>query len=67
VVFHADEFSADGSKLTTGDKAVTDNVGFGDLSNFIRTFHRPAGTSPLKFRQASRSMRKIFQERLARH
>ena len=25
-----------------------------DLSNFVRTFHRAAGASPLKFRQASR-------------
>jgi AraC-like DNA-binding protein len=56
--------------LTDADKAVTDiayDVGFGDLSNFVRTFHRAAGVSPLKFRQASRGMRKIFQERLAHH
>jgi len=56
--------------LADDDKAVTDvayDVGFGDLSNFVRTFHRAAGTSPLKFRQASRGERKIFQERLARH
>jgi AraC-like DNA-binding protein len=54
--------------LADDDKAVTDiayDVGFGDLSNFTRTFHRAAGVSPLKFRQASRGMRKIFQERLA--
>ena len=53
--------------LADDDKAVTDiayDVGFGDLSNFTRTFHRAAGVSPLKFRQASRGMRKIFQERL---
>jgi AraC-like DNA-binding protein len=56
--------------LADDDKAVTDiayDVGFGDLSNFVRTFHRAAGVSPLKFRQASRGERKIFQERLARH
>ncbi|MDO9057389.1 MAG: AraC family transcriptional regulator, partial [Bradyrhizobium sp.] len=50
--------------------AVTDiayDVGFGDLSNFVRTFHRAAGVSPMRFRQASRGMRKIFQERLALH
>jgi AraC-like DNA-binding protein len=48
-------------------RAVTDiayDVGFADLSNFVRTFHRAAGVSPLRFRQASRGMRKIFQERL---
>src|SRR6266704_2748423 len=46
---------------------VTDvayDVGFNDLSNFVRSFHRAAGVSPLKFRQASRGRRKSFQERL---
>jgi AraC-like DNA-binding protein len=50
--------------------SITDvayDVGFADLSNFVRTFHRAAGVSPLKFRQASRGMRKIFQERLGLH
>jgi AraC-like DNA-binding protein len=50
--------------------SITDvayDVGFGDLSNFVRTFHRAAGVSPLRFRQASRGMRKIFQDRLAVH
>ena len=54
--------------LTDDDRDVTDiayDVGFNDLSNFVRSFHRAAGASPLKFRQASRGMRKIFQERLA--
>src|SRR3954451_5608974 len=35
--------------LTDDDIAVTDiayDVGFGDLSNFVRTFHRAAGVSP---------------------
>src|ERR1700687_1574867 len=43
--------------LADNDRPVTDvayDVGFGDLSNFVRTFHRAAGVSPLKFRQASR-------------
>src|SRR5215210_1251991 len=46
---------------------VAYEVGFGDLSNFVRTFHRAAGVSPRRFREASRGMRKIFQERLALH
>ncbi len=57
-------------RLADDDSAITDiayDVGFGDLSNFVRTFHRAAGASPLRFRQASRGMRKIFQERLALH
>ena len=52
--------------LADDEKPVTDvayDVGFGDLSNFVRTFHRAAGVSPRKFREASRGMRKIFQER----
>ncbi len=56
--------------LADDDLSVTDvayDVGFGDLSNFVRTFHRAAGVSPRKFREASRGMRKIFQERLALH
>ncbi len=41
------------------------DVGFGDVSNFVRTFHRAAGVSPRRFRQAARAERKIFQDRLA--
>nr|WP_170182085.1 helix-turn-helix domain-containing protein [Phreatobacter stygius] len=33
------------------------DVGFGDLSNFIRTFRRAAGVSPRRFRQAARGDR----------
>jgi AraC-like DNA-binding protein len=56
--------------LTDEDRPVTDvayDVGFNDLSNFVRTFHRAAGVSPLQFRKASRGDRKIFQERLGLH
>jgi len=52
--------------LAEDDKPVTDvayDAGFGDLSNFVRTFHRAAGVSPLKFRHTSKGMRKILQER----
>jgi AraC-like DNA-binding protein len=49
--------------------AIAYDVGFADLSNFVRTFHRAAGASPMRFRQAaqqgSRTKRKILQERLA--
>ena len=55
-------------RLADDDSPITEiayDVGFGDLSNFVRTFHRAAGASPLKFRRASRGDRKIFQDRLA--
>lgn len=54
--------------LADEDRAITDiafDVGFGDLSNFVRTFHRAAGVSPRAFRSAARGDRKILQERLA--
>jgi AraC-like DNA-binding protein len=56
--------------LADDDRPITEiayDVGFGDLSNFVRTFHRAAGVSPRRFREASRGMRKIFQDRLALH
>ncbi|SDE32280.1 AraC-type DNA-binding protein [Variovorax sp. CF079] len=56
--------------LATGARPVTEvalDVGFSDLSNFVRSFHRAAGVSPRRFRQAARGDRKIFQERLALH
>ena len=52
--------------LADDDISVTDiayDVGFGDLSNFVRTFHRAAGVSPLRFRQAARGKRDIFGNR----
>lgn len=39
------------------------DVGFRDLSNFVRTFHRAAGVSPRSFRRAARGDRKILQDR----
>jgi len=56
--------------LTDEDTSITDiayDVGFGDLSNFVRTFHRAAGVSPRAFRKTSRGKRKILQDRPALH
>jgi AraC-like DNA-binding protein len=53
--------------LADGPRSITDvalDVGFADLSNFVRTFHRAAGVSPRRFRQAAKGDRKIFQDRL---
>lgn len=38
-------------------------VGFADLSNFVRTFHRAAGMAPRDFRQVARGERKKLQAR----
>ncbi|HTD28639.1 MAG TPA: AraC family transcriptional regulator, partial [Xanthomonadaceae bacterium] len=54
--------------LVDGSDSITDialDVGFADLSNFVRTFHRAAGVSPRGFRNAARGDRKIFQDRLS--
>ena len=54
--------------LADAERPVTEialDVGFADLSNFVRSFHRAAGVSPRGFRRAARGDRKIFQERLA--
>ena len=54
--------------LADDQRPITDvafDVGFGDLSNFVRTFHRAAGVSPRRFRKAAKGDRKIFQDRLA--
>ncbi len=53
--------------LADDARSITDvafGVGFGDLSNFVRTFHRAAGVSPREFRKAARGDRKILQERI---
>lgn len=55
------------TRLLATDVSITDiayAVGFGDLSNFIRTFSRAAGVSPRAFRKASRGDRKILQDRI---
>jgi len=54
--------------LADAERPITEvafDVGFGDVSNFVRTFGRAAGMSPRAFRRAARGDRKIFQERLA--
>ena len=54
--------------LAAGDRSVTDvalDVGFADLSNFVRTFRRAAGVPPQAFRKAARGDRKILQDRLS--
>ena len=54
--------------LADGGRSITDvafGVGFGDLSNFVRTFHRAAGVSPRAFRQAAKGERRLLAERLA--
>lgn len=60
---HAARLLADDGRPIT-DVAL--EVGFADLSNFVRTFHRAAGVSPRRFRQAARGERKILQDRLSR-
>jgi AraC family transcriptional regulator len=59
---HAARLLADNARSITG---IAFEVGFGDLSNFVRTFHRAAGVSPRRFRQAARGDRTIFLERIA--
>jgi AraC family transcriptional regulator len=57
------------ARLLAGDTMpiteVALDVGFGDLSNFVRTFRRAAAVPPRTFRQAARGDRRIFQDRLA--
>ena len=53
--------------LADEERSITDiayDVGFGDLSNFVRTFHRAAGVSPRAFRRAAKGDRRILQHRL---
>ncbi|MBR1218792.1 helix-turn-helix transcriptional regulator [Bradyrhizobium sp. U87765 SZCCT0131] len=53
--------------LAEEERAITDvafDVGFGDLSNFVRTFHRAAGVSPRGFRRMAKGDRQLVQARL---
>jgi AraC-like DNA-binding protein len=55
-------------RLLADQAAITDiayDVGFQDLSNFIRTFRRAAGVSPRRFRGAWTADRKFLQEVIA--
>ena len=54
--------------LADEERSITDialDVGFADLSDFVRTFHRAAGVSQTGFRRAARGDRKILQERMS--
>jgi AraC family transcriptional regulator len=57
------------ARLLAGDpRSITEialDVGFADLSNFVRTFHRAAAVSPRDFRQAAMGNRGVFREMLA--
>jgi AraC-like DNA-binding protein len=53
--------------LADDTRSVTEvalEVGFGDLSNFVRTFHRAAAMSPRSFRKAAKGDRRSIQDRL---
>jgi AraC-like DNA-binding protein len=55
-------------RLCDETQSVTDialDVGFADLSNFVRTFHRAAGVSPGAFRRLAGGDRKRLEGRLA--
>ena len=62
---HAARLLAEGARSVT---EVCFQVGFGNLSNFVRTFHRAAGVSPRRFRRAKGGAkdgdRKILRDRL---
>jgi AraC-like DNA-binding protein len=59
---HAARLLADGERPVT---EVALDVGFQDLSNFVRTFRRAAGVPPTAFRRAARGDRKILQAAVA--
>jgi AraC family transcriptional regulator len=54
--------------LVDDTRSITEvalDAGFGDLSNFVRTFHRAATVSPRCFRQAAKGNRGIFRDLFA--
>jgi AraC-like DNA-binding protein len=54
--------------LASGARPITQvalDVGFADLSNFVRTFHRAAGMSPGRFRRAAHGDRTLRRALLA--
>lgn len=55
------------ARLLAGDTLsiteVAAHAGFGDLSNFVRTFRRAARVSPREFRRTTKEHRKNLQER----
>jgi AraC-like DNA-binding protein len=54
--------------LAEDARSVTDiayQVGFTDLSNFVRSFHRAAGVSPGGFRKAARGDRAVLRHKLS--
>jgi AraC-like DNA-binding protein len=60
---HAARLLAEGDRPVT---AVALDVGFADLSNFVRTFRRAAGVPPGEFRRVARGKRKFLQEAIGR-
>jgi AraC family transcriptional regulator len=55
--------------LADEDRAITEialDVGFADLSNFVRSFRRAAGVSPRAYRQTARTQRHDLQQAIAR-
>lgn len=57
---HAARLLADDDRPIT---AVASDVGFNDLSNFVRTFHRAAGISPRHFRRAAHGSRQMDRKK----
>ena len=59
---HAAQLLAEESMTVTH---VAYEAGFGDLSNFVRTFGRAAGMSPLRYRRLAQGQGSFLQERSA--